>query len=800
MFSHHLVYFTWLLVSCLLICILNVLNLFDNFINSDNQSKSGKTCYYIYVLYSTLVSFVGICLVSLAIDVTWLTASTTQHLVEIARKKMRIHIICFILLIVCFFINNVPHLSQHVSFRSLNKCWKGNAYEGHANIAAVIDLVQHGVIIFTTSVTLLLAMFVIRYKTRQKELMVIPEYMRVMDNDADTNIGDIEQTEEGLQASVSVETPSSELIAKSDEQAMGYKRFEPQANENGKQRLLYRQNGSLKRSSRWKAEKDSSSKDSSCHENSGYISEEQDGHEQRRLNLGFNSTRRRIKSDSEIQEPRSQTYVAVRKSRKQKSHKMMEDQVFEALENFFMTDPSKLLFKALASQKQCELSAHLIDDSNEDKEVEEETSFNDKKLKKLEIRKKNIKLPLRKSKSLKGPSSHTDRKSRTNWSSLSYKGRSSINGGQSIECLDFSQCPETFTLREKGMESTKGTEIDVSKTAAVQKDSIGVEKKKIEVFNSPKIIVEDVDKEPTALVSEPNKIARENSDPHLSVNVDVHCSDFNVSISSMDTIVTDIECHIKEHSRSKSVDMPKTQQARDIAGGIEDNARSKSIDVPKTPLNGINWVEFMPDDNVKMAKLKDEEVRESNSLFVNVETQTDKNDAVGTDKLETDAVFSDIGKNNQAVLSDIKKNDQAGVDMSVNLKSDRDGMETEIGTKSEIAVEVANTSEIETENSVEKRKEEMVQFKDYCKRYLLQPYKNITGFLVVYAVCLLPQILLDIYRIVAGNQETVLDRTDGIIAICSDAAQPVFLLAITVLFLWQCRERRNIKEEGISQQ
>ena len=288
MYRHHLIYYTWLLVSCLLICILNLLNLFDNFINNDSQSKSGKTCYYIYVIYGTLVSFVGLCLLSLSVDIAWLVLSSTQHQVNIDQKKMKIHTTCFIMCIVCFFINNSPHLSQHTNFKTLNKCWKGNAYEGHAELAAVIDCGVFGFIILMTSITILLTMLVIKYKMRRNELIVIPAYMRVIDADVDTVVGDIQQIEDGLQAQVSMETPSSDINVKLEEQALGYKRYELQTDENDLE--LSRRTESVKKNGRWKCEKESSSKDSSCHENTGYISEdtEQDGHGQRRHNLACN--------------------------------------------------------------------------------------------------------------------------------------------------------------------------------------------------------------------------------------------------------------------------------------------------------------------------------------------------------------------------------------------------------------------------------------------------------------------------------------------------------------------------------
>lgn len=449
----------------------------------------------------------------------------------------------------------------------------------------------------------------------------------------------------------------------------------------------------------------------------------------------------------------------VRKTRRQTSRKVLEDQVFEALENFFVSDPSKLLFKSLALQKQCELSAHLIDDSNEEKASEEETSFNNKEQKSKEIKKKSRKLKLRKSKSLKSTSGLRDTLMRRQWSSSSCKERSSISKGQSESFLDegCAWYPETFNLKEKKGEGRKSTENGMSKYA-MSGEGLKDFVKKTEVFNSPKIIIEDMDKDVIADSSEPTEVAREFDGPHLSVDADVHCSDHSLSASSLDTIGTDVDFHSKETTRSKS-------------------------------LNFANWIEFIPEDNQACcASTKAKEICEKTRSSVNSETEAEKSDSVKTDEMETDAVFSDT-----------ENSVRAAVDRSGDLQSDKEGAQNvESGIKA--TTNGVDTSEIEIESSVEKTKEEMIPFKDYCKRYLLQPFKNIAVFLLVYFIVLLPQPVLDIYRIVKGQQETVEDLTDGIMSICSDAALTFFLLAITILFMWQNRKKRNIKQDSIAQQ
>ncbi|XP_053405923.1 uncharacterized protein LOC123566369 isoform X2 [Mercenaria mercenaria] len=772
-FSHHLVYFTWLLVSCLLICILNILNLFDNFINSDEQSKSGKTCYYIYVIYGSLLTFVGLCLLCLALDITYLVLSTTQHLVEDRARKVKVHFMCFFLLIMCFFINNIPHMSLRVSFQSLNKCWKGNAYEGQVDTAALIDCGVLGVIVTATSITLLLSTCLIKCKTRGNELVIVPEYMRVLDEDIETVVENVQQEdneEEESQARVSVDTPSSDLHAKSGESGRIYKRYEVDAEKLGDEKQQVNQQGSSrKRISSWKGEKDSSSKESSCHENSGYISEgnEQEGQIQRRQSLAFDSTRRRFKSDSEIQEPRSQTCTGVRKTRKHSSRKVLEDQVFEALENFFVTDPSKLLFKALGSQKQCELSAHLIDHNSDDKGTEEETSFNDKEVRIKKMRKRSKKLPLRKTKSLQRASSCKDRKSRTQWSTSSYKEKSNTVKCPSSFSANFSSEHglETISLKEKTEHVTSSSRQTKVKDDDLKKDLIDFNKQ-TEFLKSPKIVVEDTDTGNSTSSARAYNGTKEINESCLSVNVDVHCSDTSQSISSLDTIGTDVECHFKDNTATQ-------------------------INPVSLKEHGLgNWVEFMPDTEHEnrsggRVKWEDEIKPDNDSCFVEVETQTEQMDAARAEELETDSVFKDMEKDSHT---------EVNTNGEIETEKDSGGK-----VESEMKQEGTDncTTEIEIESSVEKRKEEMLLFKDYCKRYLLQPYKNVASLLLVYVICLLPQIVLDIYRIVIGRQETVQDQTDGVMSICSDAAMSVFLLAMTVMFLWQYRMRRKAKLDNI---
>lgn len=262
-FEHHLSYFTWLLVACLLTCILNILNLFDNFLNNDQQMKSGKTCYYIYVIDGTFMTFVGVCLLCLAIDIMYTMLSKSEHLTDISRRKMKIHFLNLLWVIVCFIGNNMPHIVDGVSFRNLYKCWKGNAYKGHIHLAAKIDLGLQGFVILATWGVMVISAVIMKYRARSSDLFPVPDYMKVTTNCIEENVEQIEQV--GSDAKVSTETPNSDISAKTDRPG----------NLVEEEIKLKRKKSSHRRFRIGSSDigSESTSKESSGHENSGYISE-----------------------------------------------------------------------------------------------------------------------------------------------------------------------------------------------------------------------------------------------------------------------------------------------------------------------------------------------------------------------------------------------------------------------------------------------------------------------------------------------------------------------------------------------
>lgn len=476
------------------------------------------------------------------------------------------------------------------------------------------------------------------------------------------------------------------------------------------------------------------------------------------------ASRRRFKSDSEI--PRNDAYIGVNKSRKQSSRKVLEEQVYEALESFFVTDPSKFLFRALGSQKQCELSMHLIDDNGDEKGIEEETCFNGSGTKSSELKRKKRTSPLRKVKSLKGMSSYKYLREGNQWSSPNDKEKFRPGRSSSEICVSVSAKGISETVHLK---TTVGQSVTESKSE-LKDDAINSEGLSkgpgindgqspedfygpVVNFNGPDIVIEDVFKDNSTSDANMNHSSERNEDTFLSVKVDVHhCSDLSESVSSVDTVGTVDEDRAKSRHSDFSV-----KDACNPERWVK--FTSESVSSAK-PCGRVKWEDEMNEKDLCLLEEKAEEKK----------SETSK--AVGPDSV----VSMEDSNKEEAVSKEVEKENDVEVGKDEKRESDADF-----------------TLEIETENVVEKKKEEMLTFKEYYKQYLLRPYKNVANLLLVYCVCLLPQMVLDVYRILIGSPISTDNPVDGILSICSDAAMSVFLLAVTVVFLWQFRKRRNEK-------
>lgn len=444
----------------------------------------------------------------------------------------------------------------------------------------------------------------------------------------------------------------------------------------------------------------------------------------------------------------------------------MEEQVYEALESFFVADPSKLLFRALGSQKQCELSMHLIDDNGDEKGMEEETCFTGSGTKSSELKRKKRTSPLRKVKSLKGMSSYKYLKEGNQWSSPNDKekfrpGRSSSEICVSVSTKGISETVHLKTKVGQIVTESKSELKDVTINSEGLSKGPGINDGQspeelygpVVNFNGPDIVIEDVFKDKSTSDASINHNSERNEDTFLSVNVDVHhCSDLSESVSSVDTIGTVDEDRAKcRHSDCSVKDACNPE--RWVKFTLESISSAK-------PSGRVKWEDEMNKKDLSLLEEKAED------------TKSETSKAVGPDFL----VSMEDGNKEETVSKEVEKENDVGVGKDETRESDADF-----------------TLEIETENVVEKKKEEMLTFKEYYKQYLLRPYKNVANLLLVYCTCLLPQMVLDVYRILLGSPIATGDHVDGILSICSDAAMSVFLLAVTVVFLWQFRKRRNEK-------
>lgn len=263
--DHHGVFYTWIIVSCLLACILNILNLFDNILNKGSLMKSGRSCYYIYVFEATFMCMVGFIMSFMLVDLLMNVMNLGALCCYYQEKKVRIHFICVSILAVSFVLNDLSDILGHVDQLLVPNCWKGNAFGINAVFFSKVDLALQ----FTLCALLIGLCLVIRKVTKSKLVsnskVCTPGYLYVED------VEEIEIEEPPQPRRESDQTPSSDVVIKIENENKIYKQCNDELKQEQTKGL---RKPNIFRHSRQKTKtKFEERSESSGHENSGYLSD-----------------------------------------------------------------------------------------------------------------------------------------------------------------------------------------------------------------------------------------------------------------------------------------------------------------------------------------------------------------------------------------------------------------------------------------------------------------------------------------------------------------------------------------------
>jgi len=130
-----------------------------------------------------------------------------------------------------------------------------------------------------------------------------------------------------------------------------------------------------------------------------------------------------------------------------------------------------------------------------------------------------------------------------------------------------------------------------------------------------------------------------------------------------------------------------------------------------------------------------------------------------------------------------------GCGLSVN--TDQIVKETSGGQASCNAVEDEGPTAMEMDVNTE-----VLPFREHYRKYLSKPYKDLVSLTVCYIICVIPQIVLDIYRI-ATLSYGVKCMLDGVMSVISDVSMALFLLVLSLVFLWRFQTRREMARNKI---
>ncbi|KAL4228017.1 endosomal transport [Mactra antiquata] len=88
---------------------------------------------------------------------------------------------------------------------------------------------------------------------------------------------------------------------------------------------------------------------------------------------------------------------------------------------------------------------------------------------------------------------------------------------------------------------------------------------------------------------------------------------------------------------------------------------------------------------------------------------------------------------------------------------------------------------------------EKLSCREYCKKFLLKPYKDCICLIATYIICLIPQVVLDIYRILLDEPSTKRNFMDGFLSVISETGISMFFVSLSVTFILRFRKGRVIK-------
>ena len=467
----------------------------------------------------------------------------------------------------------------------------------------------------------------------------------------------------------------------------------------------------------------------------------------------FTDGRKRIKSDSDIQ-----------RSRKMSFKRNLEEHVLYALENFFTIEPSRLgpLPRIILSKS--ELNESLIadnDDADEDDDIDdtlekrkELTSDDADELKEDEEFETSF---------MGGKPSYSplevkyDQPEDTDDED---SGKMKTGTDESIGEYYIKEKLDTMPDKRSVSCSEVSTRLSVDiKTdrSRVLSDMCSKEYDKIKSSSGGVSLVDEVIEE-TAKDAIKGQILETNAstrEAKISINVDVHNC-----LESPSVVDEDLDNDVF-FNRSLSEDASNGQNMKAGTSSL----RSQGIKLEKQ----VRWDNQIPGSDIELEldNIGDSEHQPNASQE---DAKELSNEVKGDD--EDEEIVEDVGGDRNEV-SDGKVGE-------ISFDKDRRRFSDDIAE--------------DNQEEIGQKRKEVLTFQEYSQKYLIKPFKDVMFLMLTYCICMLPQIVLDIYRMIKGDT-TLTDSVDGMLSIFSDVTMSVFLLAVSVVSVWRFQKKTRVSEQ-----